>query len=67
MQILNSKEIGREAVEKFLTKKSFDEVELSPKIRAANKKIFGEDLSAVEIVRRIVSDVRNNNQVCRHK
>ncbi len=58
MQILNSKEIGREAVEKFLTKKSFDEVELSPKIRAANKKIFGEDLSAVEIVRRIVSDVR---------
>jgi len=58
MQILNSKEIGREAVEKFLTKKSFDEVELSTKIRAANKEIFGEDLNAVEIVRRIVSDVR---------
>ena len=59
MRIINSKEIGREAVERLLTKKSFDKVELSPKIREANKKIFGEDLSAVEIVRKIVSDVRN--------
>ena len=59
MRIVNSKENEREAVERLLTKKSFDEVELSPKIRAANKKIFGEDLSAIEIVRKIVSDVRN--------
>ena len=58
MRIVTCSEIGREAVEKLLTKKSFDEVELSPKIRAANKKIFGEDLSAIEIVRKIVSDVR---------
>ena len=58
MKIVTGSEIGREAVEKLLTKKSFDEVELSPKIRAANKKIFGEDLSAIEIVRKIVSDVR---------
>ena len=58
MKIVNAKKIGREAVERLLTKKSFDEVELSTKIREANKKIFGEDLSAIEIVRRIVSDVR---------
>ena len=58
MKIVNAKKIGREAVEELLTKKSFDEVELSPKVRAANKKIFGEDLSAIEIVRKIVSDVR---------
>ncbi len=58
MKIVNAKKIGRDAVERLLTKKSFDEVELSPKIRAANQKIFGEDLSAVEIVRKIVSDVR---------
>lgn len=58
MRIINSSKIGREAVERLLTKKSFDEVELSPKIREANKKIFGEDLSAIEIVRKIVSDVR---------
>ena len=59
MKIVDSSKVGREAIEKLLTKKSFDEVELSPKVREANKKIFGEDLSAVEIVRRIVSDVRN--------
>lgn len=58
MRIINSSKIGREAVERLLTKKSFDEVELSPKIREANKKIFGEDLSAIEIVRKIVVDVR---------
>ena len=58
MKIINAKKIGREEIERLLTKKSFDEVELSPKIREANKKIFGEDLSAIEIVRRIVEDVR---------
>ncbi len=59
MKIINSKKIGRLEVERLLTKKSFDEVELSPKIRAANKKIFGEDLGAIEVVRRIVNDVRS--------
>lgn len=63
MKIINSSEVGRNEVERLLTKKSFDEVELSPKIRAANKKIFGEDLSAVEIVRRIVGDVRKFGDV----
>ncbi|MBR2518285.1 MAG: histidinol dehydrogenase [Selenomonadaceae bacterium] len=58
MKIIDSSKVGRGEVERLLTKKSFDEVELSPKIREANKKIFGEDLSAVEIVRKIVSDVR---------
>lgn len=58
MRIVNSAEVGHEAIERLLTKKPFDEVELSPKVRAANKKIFGEDLSAIEIVRRIVGDVR---------
>ena len=58
MKIVDVSKVGRAEVERLLTKKSFDEVELSPKVRAANQKIFGEDLSAVEIVRRIVSDVR---------
>ena len=59
MRIINSTEVGREAVERLLIKKSFDELELSPKVRAANQKIFGEDLTASEIVRRIVADVRS--------
>ena len=58
MKIVNSVEVGFDEVKRLLTKKSFDEVELSPKIREANKKIFGADLTAVEIVRKIVNDVR---------
>ncbi len=45
-------------MERLLTKVAFDEVELNPKIREANRKLFGEDLSAAELVRRIVTDVR---------
>ena len=58
MRIVKSNEIGREGVEKILTKKAFDEIELPKKIREANKKIFGEDLTASELVRKIVGDVR---------
>ena len=59
MKIINSIEIGFDNVKKLLNKKSFDEVELSPKIREANKKIFGADLTAAEIVHKIVDDVRH--------
>lgn len=58
MKIIDSLKIGYDEVVKHLTKKSFDEVELPQKIRDANKKIFGEDLTASELVRKIVADVR---------
>lgn len=58
MRIVRSAEVGREEIEKLLTKKSFDEIELPPKIRESNKKFFGEDLTASEIVRKIVGEVR---------
>jgi histidinol dehydrogenase len=60
MKILRLKELGIENIKGFLTKSAFDEVELNPKIREANKRIFGEDLTAAAIVERIVSDVRHN-------
>lgn len=60
MRIVKASEVGEQAVEQLLTKAAFDEVELNPKIREANKKMFGEDLSAAELVRRIVRDVRND-------
>lgn len=60
MRIIKASEVGEQAVEQLLTKAAFDEVELNPKIREANKKLFGEDLSAAELVRRIVRDVRND-------
>jgi histidinol dehydrogenase len=60
MRIIKASEVGEREVEKLLTKAAFDEVELNPKIREANKKLFGEDLSAAQLVRRIVRDVRND-------
>ena len=58
MRIVNARDVGESEIEKLLAKKAFDEVELSPKIREGNKKLFGADLSAAELVRRIVGDVR---------
>lgn len=60
MRIINVKDMGLEAVEKLLKKPAFDQVELNPRIREANKKLFGADLTAAEIVDRIVGDVRRD-------
>ncbi len=58
MKIIDSQKIPCAEIVKLLTKKSFDEIELPPKIREANKKLFGADLTASELVRKIVNDVR---------
>ena len=58
MKIVKASEVGEYEVERLLTKAAFDEVELNPKIREANRKTFGRDMSAAELVRRIVGDVR---------
>lgn len=60
MKIVKASEMGEYEVEKLLTKAAFDEVELNPKIREANKKLFGKDMSAAELVRQIVGDVRKD-------
>lgn len=60
MKIVKAKEIGEREVERLLTKAAFDEVELNPKIREGNKKLFGKDMSAAELVRQIVGDVRRD-------
>ncbi len=60
MRIVKAKEFGAEKIEQLLTKAAFDEVELNPKIREANKKLFGADLSAGEVVTRIVNEVRRD-------
>ena len=58
MQIVNVKDTGLAQVEKMLVKPAFDQVELNPKIREANKKLFGKDMTAAEIVEMIVNEVR---------
>lgn len=60
MRIINVKDMGMEAVERLLKKPAFDQVELNPRIREANKKLFGADLTAAEIVDKIVGDVRRD-------
>ena len=60
MKVLKVKELGLEAIKKTLDKKSFDEVELNPRIRAKNRELYGEDLTAIQIVDRIVNEVRQN-------
>lgn len=58
MKIVKASELGEAAINKMLQKPAFDEVELSPKIREANKKTFGKDMTAAELVAQIVRDVR---------
>lgn len=58
MKIVSVKELGLQAVEKMLIKPAFDQVELNPRIREANKKLFGKDMTAAEIVDMIVNEVR---------
>ncbi len=60
MKIVNVKELGLPAVEKLLKKAAFDEVELDPKIREGNKKLFGRDMTAAEVAELIVNDVRRD-------
>ena len=60
MEVLKVKELGLGAIQKKLDKAAFDEVELNPRIREKNKELYGEDLSANQIVERIVNEVRHN-------
>lgn len=60
MKIVNVKDMGIAAIENLLKKPAFDQVELNPRIREANKQLFGEDLTAAQIVDRIVGEVRRD-------
>lgn len=59
MNIVSVADVGMEAAELLLKKKAFDELTLSDGIRKKNQEIFGEDLSATELVHRIVQEVRH--------
>lgn len=59
MRLIDCREVGMEAARKLLEKPPFDAVVLSDKMRECNKVLFGADLTAAEIVARIVQDVRS--------
>lgn len=60
MRVVKVSEIGITGIEQLLKKEAFDEVKLDSKIRESNKKLFGEDLTAAQIVDRIINDVRRD-------
>lgn len=60
MRIVNTAEISEREIKQLLSKPAFDEVVLNDKIRVKNKEMFGADLTAAEVVQKIVDGVRKN-------
>ncbi|MBP2630098.1 MAG: Histidinol dehydrogenase [Firmicutes bacterium] len=60
MKVVNAATLTTEEIKKLLTKPAFDQVVLSEGIRAKNRDLFGEDLTASEVVEKIVNGVRTN-------
>lgn len=58
MKVLDERKSIAAEISRLLEKKSFDEVELSPKVKAAVEKLFGRPLTAAEEVDMIVNDIR---------
>lgn len=58
MRTVQVKVLGMERTKALLAKPAFDQVTLSDKLKEKNKELFGEDLSAAQIVERIVNAVR---------
>lgn len=60
MRVIDARKAERSEMEALLAKSSFDEVALSDAVRARNERLFGEPLSAAQVVDRIVGDVRRD-------
>lgn len=60
MKVIDIAKVGLEIAAQLLSKPAFDQVALSDKIRNKNKALFGADLTAAEVVERIVNEVRRD-------
>lgn len=60
MRTISTQEVGIEELKKILSKPAFDQVVLSNRIREKNKTLFGEDLTAAQIVDKIVKGIRED-------
>ena len=60
MKVVNAAALTAEEIKNLLTKPAFDQVVLSEGIQAKNRELFGEDLTAAEVVEKIVNGVRLN-------
>ncbi|HWR39718.1 MAG TPA: histidinol dehydrogenase [Patescibacteria group bacterium] len=58
MKIIQAAEHTKEQLQELLTKPSFDDVVLGEKAQARTREVFGEALTAAQVVDRVVDDVR---------
>ncbi|GMA97906.1 histidinol dehydrogenase [Pelosinus sp. IPA-1] len=58
MRVVDTKDISQEALAELLRKPSFDQVVLGEGAKASIKKVFGSELTASQVVDKIVQDVR---------
>lgn len=58
MKIFDERKSSTEEISRLLKKKAFDEVELSPRVAAGTEKMFGQKLTAAQVVDRIVGEIR---------
>ncbi|GJD13001.1 Histidinol dehydrogenase [Galdieria sulphuraria] len=57
----------KQAEETILRRSSLQEPELSPRVQQRIKQLFGEDLTALQVVQRILESVRKNgDSACQH-
>ncbi len=60
MQVIDAREMDAREIASLMKKKAFDECELSPGVQDAVTEMFGEPLTAAQVVDKIVSDVRKD-------
>ncbi|MDD7380448.1 MAG: histidinol dehydrogenase [Succiniclasticum sp.] len=60
MKIIDARKLTAAEISALLKKKAFDETELSPRIQESCDRMWGEHLSAAQIVDRIVNRVRQD-------
>ena len=58
MQYINVAEMNKEQIKEHLVRPAFDSVELPEEVKQGITKIFGEQLDALAVVQKIVTDVR---------
>lgn len=58
MQVTDAREMSGSEIAALMTKKAFDEVELSPRVQAGTDAMFGRHMTAAMVVEQIVADVR---------
>ena len=58
LNIINTQDMSQQEILKLMSKPAFDQIELSNGIKAGIKEMFGEELTAQQVVSRIVADIR---------